>query len=135
MIFFAFCVYKNVLQKIGFCIWMKITTTAIIERQHARFYINNKQKKLLNLFIYKKPALCVTRFFIEFLTFAKGGDIYWLKKRCTLCYIFIFKKTVHFALRWQKQRAWHYALYFNIQKTMHFSLPLYWNNLSCSTDT
>ena len=34
---------------------MKITITAIIERKHARFYINKMQKKLRNVYIYKKP--------------------------------------------------------------------------------
>ena len=33
---------------------MKITITAISERQHAWFYIYKKQIKLLNGFIYKK---------------------------------------------------------------------------------
>ena len=33
---------------------MKITMTAIIERQRARLY-TQKGKKLLNIFIYKKP--------------------------------------------------------------------------------
>ena len=33
---------------------MKITMTAIIERQHARLYTQN-HKKLRNVFIYKKP--------------------------------------------------------------------------------
>ena len=33
---------------------MKITMTAIIERQRARLY-TQKAKKLLHIFIYKKP--------------------------------------------------------------------------------
>ena len=34
---------------------MKITMTAIIERQRERFYMHKKQKKLLNVLIYKRP--------------------------------------------------------------------------------
>ena len=34
---------------------MKITMTAIIERQRARYYIHKKQNKSLNVFIHKKP--------------------------------------------------------------------------------
>ena len=33
---------------------MKITMTAIVERQRARLY-TQKEKKLQNVFIYKKP--------------------------------------------------------------------------------
>ena len=45
---------KTFRKKIGFCIRMKIMMTAIIERQRARLY-TQKAKKLLNVFIYKKP--------------------------------------------------------------------------------
>ena len=34
---------------------MKITMTAIIERQRARFYIHKKQNKFRTVFVYKKP--------------------------------------------------------------------------------
>ena len=34
---------------------MKITITAIIERQRPRFYIHKKQKQLPNVFLHKKP--------------------------------------------------------------------------------
>ena len=33
---------------------MKITMTAIIERQRTRFYMHKNQKQLRNVFIYKK---------------------------------------------------------------------------------
>ena len=51
--FDAFGVFKNVSQKIGFLIWMKITITAIIERQRARFYIHKKQKFAKRFYIQK----------------------------------------------------------------------------------
>ena len=42
-------------KKIGFCIWMKITMTAIIERQGARLGSYMHNLFLRNLFIYKNP--------------------------------------------------------------------------------
>ena len=39
--FFCFLTFRK---KIGFCIWMKITMSAIVERQRARFYEQKKQK-------------------------------------------------------------------------------------------
>ena len=42
---------------------------------------------------------------------------------------------MNFALRCYTQRASHYALHFNIQKTVHFSLRLYIYNLSYNPDT
>ena len=55
--------------------------------------LRKKQDNLRYVFIYKNPAVCVTRFFIEFLKFAGGRDIYALKKQCTLCDIFILKNS------------------------------------------
>ena len=51
--FFAFWVYKNVSQKSVFCIGIRITMTAIIEKQRARFYIQ-KSKKNYETFLYTK---------------------------------------------------------------------------------
>ena len=174
---------------------MKITITAIIERQRARFYIRKKFKKIAERFyiqraihfsksktitvaflypksnslyvagffmkflklafifkknyalgyvtllytksktlrknyirqfairfIYKNPALCVPRFFNEFLKFAEGGDIYSLKIQGTCVNLFYTK-------------CLSLCLTFNNQKTMHFSLRLYKYDLSCTTDT
>ena len=53
-----------------------------------------KQDNLRYVFIYKNPALCVTRFFIEFLKFTEGGDIYFFEKLCTFRDIFILKKQI-----------------------------------------
>ena len=36
--FFCFLYIKKFRKKFGFCIWKKITMTAIIERQRARLY-------------------------------------------------------------------------------------------------
>ena len=53
--FFLLFVYiKPFRKKIGFCICMEIIMTSIIERQRVRFYIHKKQKKMRNVFIYKK---------------------------------------------------------------------------------
>ena len=45
-------------------IYKKLDTSQKARQFAIRFYIQN-------------PALCVTRFFIEFLKFAERGDIYW----------------------------------------------------------
>ena len=39
--FFCFLTFRK---KIGFCIWMKITMTAIVERQRARSYMKKNKK-------------------------------------------------------------------------------------------
>ena len=73
--------------------------TAISESQHARFYIHNKQKKLRNGFLYKKPD-----------TFQKLDNfryVFIYKKPYTLGYeIFheIFEVVIYI------QKAWHFAL-------------------------
>ena len=110
MIFFAFFVYKNVSQKNTFCIQMKITMTAISERQRARLYIYKKQKKLRYVFIYKNPDTSQKarqfplRFYIQkdnlrytiFMKILKSAFIY--KKHDTLHYVtFLYLKTRHFA--------------------------------------
>ena len=50
-LFFYFLYIKTFRKKIGFCIWMKITMTAIIERQRARLY---KKQKRFQTFLYTK---------------------------------------------------------------------------------
>ena len=103
-------VYKNVSQKNSFCIWMRITMTAIIERQRARLYTKNEKncekflytkshtlfKKLDNfryVFVYKKPYTWRYGIFMKFL---KLACIY---KSMTLCvkWRFYIKKARHFA--------------------------------------
>ena len=86
-LFLPFCVYKNVLQKKGFCIWMKIMMTVIIKRQRARLYTQRETnyqtflyrkiqtlfKKLDNfryVFIYKKQYTWHYEIFMKFLKLA-----------------------------------------------------------------
>ena len=104
--FFLLFAYKNVSQKIGFCIWMKITMTAIIGRKRARLYTKSKKncetflytksrtlfKKLDNflyVFIFKKPYTLRYAIFMKIL---KLAFIY--KKDDTLCYVkFLYTKS------------------------------------------
>ena len=58
---------------------MKITTTAIIERQRARLY-TQKAKKLRNVFIFKKPH-----------TFQKA-------RQFPLCFIFKKQYTLRYGI-------------------------------------
>ena len=51
--FFAFCRYKNVSQKYWFLILMRITMTAIIERQRARLYTQKAEKIAKRFYIQK----------------------------------------------------------------------------------
>ena len=69
-----------------------------------RFY---KQKKALRknqdnlryFFIYKKADTLRNAIFHEIFEIGGGGGIFICKKQCTLRYIFICKKTMHFLLR------------------------------------
>ena len=66
--------------------------------------LHKKQDNFRYVFIYQNPALCVKRFFIEFLKFAEGGGIFiflqknhfalhfYIQKQCTLRYIAIYKE-------------------------------------------
>ena len=45
-------------------------------------------------FIYKNPALCVPRFFIEFLKFAEGGGHLFIKNTMHLRYFVLYKVPV-----------------------------------------
>ena len=73
---------------------MKITMTAVIERQRARVY-TQKAKKLLNIFIFKKPD-----------TFQKARQFplrFYIQKRNGICLAFCkvsgflyIKKFLHF---------------------------------------
>ena len=83
-----------------------------------------KERKLVICFIYKNPALLCYAIFIDFWNLRRGGVIYSLIYN-VLCEVFLYWKTLHFALRWFIKRAWHYALHFNTQKTIHFALQLY----------
>ena len=109
MIFLLFVYIKTFRKKIGFCIWMKITMTAIIERQRARLYTQKAKKipkcyiksqtlfkKLDNsryVFIYKKPYTWRYGIFIEFWTW------HWYTKSNILCvtWRFYMQKARHFA--------------------------------------
>ena len=93
-----------------------------------RFYINK------NLDISQKRRQFAIRFYIQKSSTLRYAIFYWIFEICRGEGHLFIKKTMH--LRYVDiQRAWHYALHFNIQKTMHFSLRLYIYNLSCSTDT
>ena len=97
--FFLLFVYiKTFRKKIGFCIWMKITMTAIIERQRARL-LHKKQKQLRNVFIYKKQY-----------TFQKAR-LFPLR--------FYIQKAIHLTLR-DFDEIFELDIY--IQKAWHFSL-------------
>ena len=187
--FFALCVYKNVSQKNGFCVWMKISITRKFiytkskkklrnvfiykkpdtfqkARQFPlRFYtqkaihwrygifmeflklefifkkhdtlryvtfiysksmtLRKKQYNLRYVFIYRNPALFRYAIFIEFLKFAEGGGIY-LSKNNVLCVTFLYWKNNALCVTLLYiQRAWHYALHFNIQKRYTFFTFIY----------
>ena len=90
-----------------------------------RFYLQKvrhfaKSKTICNTFLYTQIwHFCITQFFIEFVKFAEGGGIYCFKNN-VLSLTFVYWKTMHFALRWHIQRAWHYALHFISQKQYTF---------------
>ena len=110
--FFAFCVYKTFHKKIGFCIWMKISMTAIVERQRARLY-TQKAKKLRNVFIYKKSYTWRYGIFMKFLKLA-----FIFKKHDTLRYVtFLYTKKLD-----TSQKARQFAIRFYIQKSGSFAL-------------
>ena len=73
--FFLLFVYiKTLRKKNGFCIWMKSTMTAIIERQRARIY--TQKNKLWNILRYKMLVFIkfIHRFVaINLLTFCKNA--------------------------------------------------------------
>ena len=77
----------------AFSIKMKITTTAIRERQRAGVYIYKKQRKLRNVFIYKNSDTLqkARQFALRFI----------YKKLDTLCYA-IFPKTFEIGIYIQK---------------------------------
>ena len=54
---FLFVYIKMFPKKKGFCIWMKIKMTAIIERQRACFYIQKNQKKIRTFLCTKSQTL------------------------------------------------------------------------------
>ena len=89
---------------------------------------------VIRFYIEKSGTFALRDFSLNFWNLRRGGGIYWIKNDL-LCVIFLYRKTMHFALRCFIQRAWHYALHFNIQKTIHFSFRLYVYNLRCSPDT
>ena len=100
-------------------IYKKLETSQKAKQFAMRFYIP------------KSGTFALRNFTLNFWNLRRGGG----HLQCTLRDIFIFWKTMNFALRWCIQRAWHYVLHFNIQKTIHFSLRFYIYNLSCSPDT
>ena len=89
--------------------------------------LRKKQDNLPYILMYKKPALCVTRFFIEFLKFAKGGGhllikktmhfvlYFYIEKQYTLCYVDRNKEhdTMRYILISRKQCTFRY-LYIQI---------------------
>ena len=122
--FLLFVYIKTFRKIIGFCIWMKITMTAIIERQRARLY-TQKAKKLRNVFIYKNPD-----------TFQKARQF---------PFRFYIQKATHLTLRDFHeifevgiciQKAWHFALrdvfiYKNLdtsQKARQFAIRFIYKN-------
>ena len=78
-------------------------------RQFAlRFYIQN---------------LDTLRYAISHWTFeigGGGGNFLYLKN--ALYVIFLYVKTIHFALHFYIQKVWHFALHFYMQKILHFAL-------------
>ena len=119
--FFAFWRFAK---KKGFCIWMKMTMTAIVERQRARFYIQKKQKiakrlkkKLDNsrcVFISKKPYTFRYRIFHEIFEvgiYKEKSIKLWVTwrfyiqkarhfaKTKIICNTFLYTKIRHFAFR------------------------------------
>ena len=77
---------------------MKITLTAMIERQRARLY-TQKAKKLPNVFIYKKPHTC--------------------QKARQFPLRFYIQKSIHLTLRYFLE-IFGVGIY--IQKALHFAL-------------
>ena len=90
---------------------MKITMTAIIERQCARFYIHKKPEKLRKVFIYKMPD-----------TFQKARQFplrFYISKVHTLYVTGFLMKFLKFAFIYKKldtsQKAIQFAIRFCIQ--------------------
>ena len=116
---------------------MKFLKLAFIYKKHdtfryVRFYIQKarhfaKSKTICDTFLYTKIRyFCVTRFFIEFLKFAEGGEgnIYLFKKPCTLRYIFILKKqcTLRYIAIYKESDTMRYIL---ISKKQYTFLYVY----------
>ena len=122
---------KTFRKKIGFCMWMKITMTAIIERQRARLYTQKAKKcqtflytksqilfKMLDNFrygfIYKKPYTWRYGIFMKFL---KLAFIYIQKAwQFALHDVYIYKKHD------TSQKPRQFAIRFYIQKSGTFAL-------------
>ena len=105
--FFAFC--KNVSQKNCFCIWMKITTPRKTTRT---FLYTQKEKKLLNVFIYKKQDTFQKarqfplHFYIQKAIHFTLRDFSW-----NFCSLYLYTKSMTLCVTWR----------FNIQKARHFA--------------
>ena len=84
--------------------------------QKARHFA--KSKTIYDSFLYTKIMHFTLRdFLFNFWNLRRGGGF--IKKQCTLCDIFILKKQC--TLRYiDIQRAWHYALHFNIETKWTF---------------
>ena len=107
--------------------FMKVLKLAFIFKNHdtlryvtfiytKRYTLSKKQDNLWYVFIYKNPALLFCAIFHWIFEICGGGGTFIYKKNNVLCVIFLYWKTMHFALRCYIQRAWHYALHFNIKK-------------------
>ena len=70
--------------------------------------LRKNQDNFRYVFIYKNPALCVPRFFIGFLKFAEGGDIY-LKKYNSLCFTLLYRKCLTLCVTFSYPK--NYALF------------------------
>ena len=123
--FFAFCVYKNVSQKLVFVYKWKLKWLPS-SKDNVHVFIHTKAKKLRNVFIYKKPYLFQKarqfplRFYIQKTIYFTLQDFSWIFEAG----IFI-QKAWHFALReifiYKKldtsQKARQFAIRFYIQKS------------------
>ena len=122
--FFCYLYIKMFRKKVGFCIWMKITMTAIIERERTRLYTKNQKKcetflytksrtlfkKLDNfryVFIYKKPYTWRYGILMKFLKLAFINN-----KHDTLRYV-TFLYTKSWTLFKKQDNLWYVFIYKN----------------------
>ena len=104
---------------------MTLFVTAGFYIQKARHFAKNKTIWVTFL-CYQIRTLCITRFFIEFLKVARGGEAAVLNpENNALKVTFLYLKNRALCDTFYIQKPRHYALHLYMQKTLHFALHCY----------
>ena len=91
-------------------------------------------KTICVTFLYSKNTETLHHaFFIEFWNWPRGGGHFYMQKQCTLRYIYVRKKK-HFVWHFYIKNPDTLRYIFIYRKTMHFVLRFYIQTLTYSTD-